>query len=78
MINEFDTVRFKKDKKLYTVIDIYEDKKTGIPHYTLESQDYEDEDFLKEAEIGDIEFVSRTGNRIVDELLKDYEKRPLF
>ena len=78
MIAEYDTVRLKKNGKLYTVLEICTDSKTGIPYYYLESQDFDDYFPLLDAEIGEVEFVSRTGNKIVDQLLKDYENRPIF
>lgn len=75
-IAEYDTVKFKKDGKLYTVLEVCTDSKTGMPYYYLEAQD--EDGRLRDADPSEIEFVSRTGNPTVDELLKDAEKRPLF
>ena len=78
MIAEYDTVRLKRDGKLYTVVEIFTDSKTGMPYYCLEAQDLDEENSLIDVDPSEIEFESRTGNPVVDKLLRDVEKRPIF
>lgn len=78
MIAEYDTVRLKRNGKLYTVVEIFSDSKTGMPYYCLETQDPNEDNWLMDVDPSEIEFVSRTGNPVVDKLLQDVEKRPIF
>ena len=49
-----------------------------MPYYCLEAQDLDEENSLIDVDPCEIEFESRTGNPVVDKLLRDVEKRPIF
>ncbi|MCQ2382995.1 MAG: hypothetical protein MJ060_04190 [Clostridia bacterium] len=66
MIELYDLVRYKKDGKLYFVIDIDTDGGTKPPIYGLELENQYAEDWHRWAEEDEIEFVSKTGSHIKD------------
>ena len=66
MFELYDLVRYKKDGRLYFIIDEDDDDGTQPVLYTLELEDQYEENCIKFAEADEIEFVSKTGSHIKD------------
>lgn len=66
MFEVYDLVRYKKDGRLYFIIDEDDDDGAQPALYTLELEDQNEDDWMKFAEADEIEFVSKTGSHIKD------------
>ena len=66
MLELYDLVRYKKDGKLYFIIDEDDDGGTQPTLYTLELEDQNEDDWMKFAKADEIEFVSKIGSHIKD------------
>jgi hypothetical protein len=66
MFELYDLVRYKRDGRLYFIIDEDDDDGTQPVLYTLELEDQYGENCIKFAEADEIEFVSKTGSHIKD------------
>jgi hypothetical protein len=66
MFEMYDLVKYKKDGRLYFIIDVDTDNNTKPPLFTLELEDQYADNWMKFAEADEIEFVSKTGSHIKD------------
>ena len=66
MFELYDLVRYKKDGRLYFIIDEDDDDGMQPTLYTLELEDQNEDGWMKFAQPDEIEFVSKAGSHIKD------------